>query len=129
MKKTILKIFILACSVLVLYFLYELCLPTRVFFWNNNCSVVLKGTSKVMADEDSRRLKSLFNGYWCYYDNPSCGGFSDEAYIDFGLSKFYLGYDSCGTIRTGNKYFTLSENDAEEYFNIMKNYGVNFPMH
>lgn len=129
MKKAIINVLIIAGFVLAVYFLYELCLPTRVFFWNNHCSVVLNGNSTAVSGEDSKRLKNLFTGYWCYYDNPSCGGFSDAACIDFGLSKFYLGYDTCGTIRTGNKYFTLSEDDAEEYFSIMKKYGVSFPMY
>lgn len=129
MKKKVLKMFSLFLAVIVIYVLYELCLPSRVFFWDNQGTVVIHDSSKKLTEADSKKIKEIFEGYWCCYDEPSCGGFTDEAYIEFGFNKFLPGYDTCGTIKTGNKYFTLNEADKKEFFGILNKYGASFPMY
>lgn len=130
--KKVLKIMLPVAAVVLIYLIYELVFPTRVFFWANRAQMELHegrngNISARLSDEDSAKVKELLTGYWSYYDSPACG-FSDEIYLQFGNAKFLLGMDDCGTVQTGNKYFTLSETDNRELHTILAKYKVSWPL-
>ena len=132
-KKIAVTLLIVFASFVALYLVYELALPTRVFFWAKSGSVELHDSgrngevSAELSDDDSAAVRNLLIGHWSYYDSPACG-FSDENYLQFGNAKFLLGMDNCGTIQTGSKFFTLSEGENQALHAILEKYNVVWPL-
>ena len=130
--RLVFKIFAFVLIVVALYSVYKLALPNHVFFWETQGRVEVHNEyldiSKEFSQEDSVFLKNMLVGNWCYYDNPACGGFSEEAYIQYGSKKFMLGYDKCGTIKIEEKYFSIKDEDKEKFFKILSENGVEFPL-
>lgn len=132
-RKIAIVLLIALASTVALYLIYEVACPTRVFFWAKSGVVEIHDSSRnsevsaELSDEDSEAVKKLLVGHWSYYDSPSCG-FSEGNYLQFGNSKFLLGMDNCGTIQTGNKFFTLSEGENQALHSILKKYNVVWPL-
>lgn len=79
-----------------------------------------------LSDEDTKKIKEMFAGKWCYLDNPSCG-FNENVYIQIGINKFLPACDGCAIVKNGNKYFALSEQERKTLDRILKKYGIKFP--
>ena len=125
-----LKALIVVAAVISVVFLYKLCLPNMVFFWGNEAKLELHtryNVSGTLSEADSNSIKNMFVGKWNWFDSPDCG-FDESNYITFGNTKFILGMDGCGKIQTGNRYFTLSEDDFNELNRILKKYNAEFPL-
>lgn len=129
-RRTI-KILIATAVVAVIYIFYKLCLPNIVFFWGAQAKLEINTTSynvsEVVSDSDSNKIRNMFVGKINWFDDPACG-FDESNYIEFGNTKFILGMDSCGTIKTGNRFFTLSKDEFNELNNILKKYNAEFPL-
>lgn len=130
LRRTI-KVLIVIAAVAVVYTIYKLCLPNVVFFWGNQARLEIDTTSykvsEVLSDSDSNKIRNMFVGKWNWFDDPACG-FDESNYIEFGGSKFVLGMDNCGIIKTGNRYFTLSKDEFNELNSILKKYNAEFPL-
>lgn len=79
-----------------------------------------------LTDKDTEAIKEMFAGKWCYLDNPSCG-FNENVYIQIGINKFLPACDGCAIVKTGNKYFNLSNEERKTLDSILKKYGIVFP--
>ena len=130
LRRTI-KTLILIAVLTSVYIFYKLCLPNVVFFWGNQARLEIDTgsykVSEVLSDSDSNKIRNMFVGKINWFDEPACG-FEESNYIEFGNSKFVLGMDSCGTIKTGNRYFELSEDEFNELNNILRKYNAEFPL-
>ena len=79
-----------------------------------------------LSDDDTQKCVEMFAGKWCCLDSPSCG-FDDNVYIQIGINKFLPACDGCGIVKSGNKYFTLTETERKTLDSILIKYGIKFP--
>lgn len=82
--------------------------------------------SNVITESDTEKIKNLFQGKWCYLDDPSCG-FSENVSIKIGNDIFMPACDGCPIVKYKKKYLLLSDDERAQLDAILSNYGVSFP--
>ncbi len=74
-------------------------------------------------------IKSIFDKKKMYMDNPSCG-FSDDISVRFNDSQTVcFACDTCPIIywKEENRYFSITEKEKMQLYNVLENYGFLFP--
>ena len=92
----------------------------------NQAQVHFYGEIETVNEEDSARLRELLYGKPLHYDSPSCG-FGEEVSVSFGGDTFMPARDGDDSVENNGKYLTLSNEEKEEFHEILKKYGVTFP--
>ena len=85
--------------------------------------------SMSISDEHLSAIKDIFNNKKMYMDNLSCG-FSEDIAIVFNNSEtFCIARDTCPTVywKEQGRYIELSEDEKEELYGILGEYGFVFP--
>ncbi|GEM_PF-2807979 len=88
--------------------------------------ITVNGKTVTASDDDSARLKELLYGRDLHYDSPSCG-FREDINVSFGFDKFFPACDNCGIIQNNGKYMYLTDEETDEFHEIVKKYGMGFP--
>ena len=82
-----------------------------------------------LDDDDLKTVKQMFDGKVLYKESYSCG-FSEDISIVFNSNQtFCIACDTCPIIywKEKNRYFSLSEEEKNILYSILKNHGFYFP--
>lgn len=96
----------------------------RAVFGNDDMEI-----ARGLSDQDLDTLKVLFDGKKLYKDQPSCG-FSEKVAVVFDNTEtFCFAHDGSSIVYYQNKdkYFTLSDKDAQTLYTLLEQYGFEFP--
>lgn len=88
--------------------------------------ITFENKTVAASGEDSEKLREILYGKGLHYDNPSCG-FREEVSVSFGTDKFMPANDGDGIVQNNGKYLNLSDEETEEFHEILEKYGVSFP--
>lgn len=85
--------------------------------------------SHTLSHQELIVIENIFNGKMLYKDNPSCG-FTENVCVRFnGSQTFCFACDTCPIIywKEGNKYFKISEEEKQQLYELLGEYGFHFP--
>ena len=88
-----------------------------------------KNISQILTAHETEEVKSIFTNKKMYRDNPSCG-FSTDVSIRFNKAQtFCIACDTCPVIywREKNRYFSITEAEKEQLYQLLESYGCSFP--